>query len=446
MNTDDLLNRLNIDGIDNLSVVYHDYSGRACAKTIPKERFAATLAKGVVFARANLSFSVDDHQSADASFLADTGDFLAVPDPNSYTRIPYLPATARVHAYMCTEDGARWEGCPRARLQNMVDAYAEQGLSVRVGLEPEFYLLEQVGEHEYRPVDHDGMFTLAGLERHYPLWKRISDDLRDMDIVLEQFGKEYGPAQYEGTPRYDEPVPAIDKFLLFKDVVRARARDVGQVVSFMPKPYAHLPGCGLHIHLSLWNVDGSMEVTPGASDEQPLSETGGHFAAGLLAHARGLTGVGSPIVNSYKRLLPGSWAPAHVCWAVGNRAALVRIPGLGRRRHIEYRSGDNATNAFLYVTALLAAGLDGIDRKSPLPDPVDTDVGHLSAEEADARGLGLLPTSLPEALDALETDDVLREALGEVAATEFLKVKRNELAAYALMVHPWERQMYLKTV
>lgn len=441
----DLIKRLNTDGIDNLSVVYHDYSGRACAKTVPRERFASTLSHGVVFARANLSFSVDDHQSADASFLADTGDFLAVPDPLSYACVPYLPATARVHVFMCTDDGAHWEGCPRARLKTMVDAYAEQGLSVRVGLEPEFYLLEQIGEHEYRPVDRDGMFTLAGLERHYGLWKSVSDDLRAMGIIMEQFGKEYGPAQYEGTPRYDEPIAAVDKFLMFKDVIRARARDAGHVVSFMPKPYAHLPGCGLHIHLSLWNEDGSEEVTPGRTEEQPLSETGGCFAAGLLEHARGLTGVGSPIVNSYKRLLPGSWAPAHVCWGVGNRAALVRVPGLGRRRHIEYRSGDNAANPFLYLTALLGAGLDGIRRKLPLPAPVETDVGHLTPDQAKERGLGFLPASLPEALDAFETDRVLCEAMGKVVATEFLKVKRSELAAYALMVHPWERQMYLET-
>ena len=241
MSNDDLMNRLNTDGIDNLSVVYHDYSGRACGKTVPKERFASALSHGVVFARANLSFSVDDHQSADASFLADTGDFLAVPDPHSYLRVPYLDATARVHAFMYTDDGAHWEGCPRARLKAIVDAYAERGLNVRVGLEPEFYLLEHVGESEYRPVDHDGMFTLVGLERHYGLWKSVSDDLRDMDIVMEQFGKEYGPAQYEGTPHYDEPIRAVDHFLAFKDVIRARAREAGRVVSFMPKPYAHLP-------------------------------------------------------------------------------------------------------------------------------------------------------------------------------------------------------------
>ena len=164
--------------------------------------------------------------------------------------------------------------------------------------------------------------------------------------------------------------------------------------------------------MSLWDRDGQREITPGATDEEPLSRIGRHFVAGLLTHARGLTGIGSPIVNSYKRLLPGSWAPAHICWGTGNRAALVRIPGLGRRRRVEYRSGDNAANPFLYVCALMAAGLDGIRNELDPPPPADVDVGRLSAAEAQARGLAFLPASLPEALDAFEADPVLTDALG----------------------------------
>jgi glutamine synthetase len=151
-------------------------------------------------------------------------------------------------------------------------------------------------------------------------------------------------------------------------------------------------------------------------------------------------------VNSYKRLLPGSWAPAHVSWGLRNRAALVRIPGLGSRRRIEFRSGDNATNPFIFLTAVLAAGLDGISRQAEPPLPVQDDLGQLSDREAEARGLELLPRTLPEALAAFETNQVLTEALGEVIAGEFLRVKRGELAAYDLHVHPWERQLYLEAI
>lgn len=442
-----LLQRLEADGAENLWVVYHDYSGRSCAKTVPKESFASVAERGVVFARANLSMRLDDHQPADATFLADTGDFLAVPDAASYARVPYHRATARAHAFMRSDDGSSWQGCPRTQLERLVARYAQRGLSVRAGFEPELMLFRPGEGGEYTPADFDGMFTLRGLDRHYGLWQAVIGDMRAMGIAVDQLGKEYGPAQYEGTTGYAEPVAACDNYLTYKEVVRARAREAGLIASFMPKPYAHLPGCGLHVHLSLWDAEGRDEVSCGASDDRPLSEFGRQMLAGLLAHAPGLSGVGAPVVNSYKRLQPGSWAPAHVCWGIGNRAALVRVPGAGPRRHLEYRSGDNAANPFVYLVALLAAALDGIENGLEPPAPIDdVDVGHLSTVEAQALGLDFLPCSLPQALSALEADKVLTDALGPVIATEHLKVKRSELAAYDLHVHPWERRMYLETL
>ncbi len=441
-----LLERLEADGIENLWVVYQDYSGRSCAKTVPKERFETIVARGVVFARANLSMMLDDHQPAGAGFLANTGDFMAVPDPVSYARLPYQAATARVHAFMRTDDGSPWEGCPRTRLQRMVEAYASRGLGVRAGFEPEFILFQSKGEGWFEPVDRDGMFTVDGLDRHHDLWQEVVEHLRVMGVTVDQLGKEYGPAQYEATTGYAEPITAVDNYLSYKEVVRSRSRARGLVASFMPKPYDHLPGSGLHVHLSLWDAAGERELSSGDAEQEALSETGARFAAGLLEHAGALCGVGSPIVNSYKRLLPGSWAPAHVCWGIGNRSALVRVPGLGARRHLEFRAGDNAANPFIFLTALLAAGLDGIERELALPAPVGDDVGHLSTDEAVARGLRFLPRSLPDALAAVEADSVVTEALGPVVATEFLNVKRSELATYDLVVHPWERQMYLEAL
>lgn len=446
MDTQTLLKRLETDHIEQLWVIYHDYSGRSCAKTVPQERFASTIERGLVFARANLNFTLEDHQAVGAAFLADTGDFLAVPDPASYAPIPYYEATARLHAFMRADDGSPWAGCPRTQLQRMVEAYAAEGFTVQVAFEPEFILFEPGSEGEYRPADRDGMFTVAGLDRHYALWQRITSSLQRMGVRVDQLGKEYGAGQYEASTRHDQPLQAVDNYLTFKEVVRTLARQAGLVASFMPKPYAHLPGSGLHLHFSLWDQDGKREVSMGERDDQPLSEVGRHFVAGLLAHARALAGVGSPIINSYKRLLPGSWSPAHICWGVGNRAALVRIPGMGRRRHIEFRSGDNAANPFLYLTAALAAGLDGIRQKMEAPAPANEDVGHLSEQEIAARGLKFLPRSLPEALDALEADTLLADALGPVILPEFLKVKRTELAAYETHVHPWERQLYLEVV
>jgi len=446
MDAQEVLNRLQHEGIEHLWVIYHDYSGRSCTKTIPKERFASVVERGVVFARANLDFTLENHMASGSVLLAHTGDFLAVPDPSSFAPIPYRPATARMHAFMRGDDGSTWEGCPRTQLQRMVETYAAQGLSAQVGFEAEFVLFEPVGDGEYRTADQDGMFTLNGLDRHYALWQRVIDSLHAMGVLVEQLGKEYGPGQYEATTRYAEPLKAVDDYLTFKEVVRSLAREVGWVASFMPKPYAHLPGCGLHLHISLWDPQGQRDLSMGDTDGEPLSRLGRHFVGGLLAHAPALAGAGSPIVNSYKRLLPGSWSPAHICWGVGNRAALVRIPSMGRRRHVEFRSGDCAANPFIFLTAALAAGLDGIRNQIEPPEPVNEDVGLLSAQEVAARGMGFLPRTLPEALAAFEADPVVAEALGSVISAEFVKVKRSELAAYDLHVHPWEREMYLEVI
>lgn len=237
MSTDTLLSRLEADGMENLWIVYHDYGGRSCAKTVPKENFAAAAERGVVFARANLSMRFDDHQPADATFLADTGDFLAVPDPATYARVPYHPATARVHAHLRADDLTPWAGCPRTRLERILEAYAERGLTVRTGFEPEFILFRIGDDGEYAPADRDGMFTVRGLDRHYGLWRAVIDDLREMGIVIDQLGKEYGPAQYEGTTRYTEAMRAVDDHLTLKEVVRARALGAGFIASFMPKPF-----------------------------------------------------------------------------------------------------------------------------------------------------------------------------------------------------------------
>lgn len=443
---EELLARLERDGVENLWVIYHDYSGRSCAKTIPKERFKAAVERGVVFSRSNLDTTLAEVQPDEAIFTANSGDFLAVPDPKSYAVLPYREATARAHAFMRQEGGEEWVGCPRSRLKRMVERFAGEGLSLQATFEAEFTLFVKTGEGEYDLADHDGMFTVTGLDRYYSLWTRVMRCLQRMAIPVEQLGKEYGPSQYELTTRHASPIKAVDDYLTQKEVLRALGREAGYVVSFMPKPYAHLPGNGLHIHLSLWDGRGEKDLTAGEAETEPLSRLGRLFVGGLLRHARALAGVGAPIVNSYKRLLPGTWAPAHACWGVANRAALVRIPAMGRRRHVEFRSGDNACNPFIYLAALLAAGWDGIRNQVEPPERVEYDVGMLSDREARERGVELLPRSLPEALEALEGDSVIAEALGPIIFQEFLKVKRAELALYDRHVHPWERKLYLEAI
>ena len=446
MNTNQLLQHLEDDHIEHFWTIFHDYNGRACAKAVPKKRFRPTAEKGIVFARANLDFTLEDHQAHDAAFLADSGDFMAVPDPSSYVQLPYRAKTAQAHAFMRQEDGSPWQGCPRTRLQGMIDKLAAAGLSAQVGMEPEFSLFQPGDNGEYQPVAHDGMYTLDGLDRYSEFLHGLVETVEEMGIQVTQICKEYGPGQYEGNFHHASPIRAVDDFLIYKQVVRTLARDAGMIATFMPKPYAHLAGNGLHVHLSLWDQAGETDLTCGQDDDQILSDIGRHFMGGLLAHARALTGVGACIVNSYKRLQPASWAPAHIFWGVGNRAALVRVPGMGNRRHLEFRSGDSSANPYFYVTALLAAGLDGIERQLDPGDPTEADVGHFSAAETAAQGIQLLPRSLPEALNAVESDTTIMDALGPIIGPEFLKVKRTEMATYDLEVHLWERKTYLENL
>jgi len=441
-----LLNRLEADGIEHLWVIYHDYSGRGSAKTMPLESFRSTVYDGVVFAVANLDMTSDDRQAANAKWLGDSGDFMAVPDPRSYAVLPRFPKTARTHAWMRATDGTVWDGCPRTRLQKIVDELATAGFSVQVALEPEFYLLTRGEDGEYLPANGSRMFSQRGLAEEQAFIAAVIDELRDMGVSVAQLGKEYGPGQYEMSIDHTNPIEAVDDYLSLREAVRDVAKNFGYLVTFMPKPYAQFAGCSMHVHLSLWSGDGTVDLTPADWDQTSLSEVGGHFLGGILKHVDALTGLGSPTVNSYKRLLPGSWAPANTYWGYGNRSGVVRIPGVGKRRHLEFRSPDNSAQPFLLLTGLLAAGLDGIRNKIEPPQPFQGDIGHLTPEEIERNGIGFLPRTLPEALAALESDEVIGAALGPAILEHFLIVKRQELAQYDIEVHPWERRMYLELI
>jgi glutamine synthetase len=444
--TDELLERFDRDGIEHLWVTYHDYSGRPCAKTIPRSGFRGAVREGVVFAKANMDLDVTGMQVAGATLLADSGDMMAVPDPRSYMPLPRVPGTARVYAWLRESDGSPWEGCPRTRLQAVVDELAEEGFSTRVALEPEFYLLRRSDDGGYEPVNSVRAFGEIGLAVEQPFVRRVVDDLEAMGITVAQLGKEYGPGQYEMTARHAPPLAAVDHYAALKAVVRDAARDQGYVATFMPKVYPHWAGCSLHMHLSLWDAAGERDLTPSDADETSLSDPGRWFMGGILAHVVALTGLGSPTVNSYKRLLPGSWAPANTYWGYGNRSGVIRIPGEGKRRHLEFRSGDNSCQPALFVAGVLAAGLDGIRNRIDPGPPFQGDVGHMTRAEIAAAGITFLPRTLPEALAALESDPVIAAALGPVALEHLLLVKRNELAQYDTVVHPWERDTYLEVI
>ncbi len=439
--------------VDALWVVYHDYAGLGRAKAVPRGRFEEVAADGVTFAMANWDLAVTDEQVPHPVFGAESGDFRAVPDPATVVRVPHRPRVAQALTWLADDTGQPWAGDPRAALARQVEGLVRLGIAVRVAFEAEFVVV--AGTDPSALLDDTGrMFAVEGLDGRWPLGARVLDDLDAAGIAVHQFAKEYGPGQFEVSLLPAEPLVAADGFLLARQLIRAAAREMGLSASFMPKPYTDLPGNGLHVHLGLTRADDSaVDLIADPDDPTRLAASAGPAIAGLLEHARGQSALSSPTPNSYKRLLPGSWAPAHVSWALGNRSALVRVPGRGAGRHLEVRSGDAAMNPYLHLAGLFASIADGVSRDLAMPPEARVDVGHLSDDEAATAGFGRLPSNLPAALDAFEADDVLRDAVGPLIASHYLDVKRFEwttylersgLAADSTEVSEWERRTYFE--
>lgn len=437
-----LLERFGNERLSGLWVLFHDYSAKACAKWVPASEVADALHDGVYFCRANLDFSLDDRQVPFPRFGADAGDFIALPDPGTFAPVPYQPGIGRVLSYLHTEDGVLWEGCPRGQLNAALARLAARGLSAQVAFEPEFTLFRKDAAGAYVPADTAPMYSVDRLEMYAPLLERIHAALTAQGIAAVGMGGEFGSGQMEINLHHAPPLKAADDLVTFRETVKVLARAEGLTATFMPKPFAHLAGNGVHVHLSLWDADGGVSRSEG-DGPVGLSPELAHFMAGVLAHAPALCGVFAPTVNSYKRLQPASWAPVHVGYGRGNRAALVRVPGKARRR-IEFRAGDHTANPYLALTALIAAGLDGLTRGLDPGPEAHGDLGHLNADALATQGIPLLPRSAREALAAAEADATIMDALGPVCGPEWLRVKRDELARYERQVSEWERDVYFE--
>ena len=429
------------NNIEQVQICYIDYSGRLCGKLIPASKIGSIISKGVVFAKANLSFGLDDHFAENAKFLANTGDFLANPDFGSYTQLKHRPGIARFFTNMMDEEGNNWEGCPRNKLQKLINEFKELNINIKLSLEPEFSIYTKENE-TLVPFSFDGMFTVSGMDKIHLFWKELYESLKLTNINIEQVGKEYGPGQYEATWEYDDVIQSIDNYINFKDFVKSIMRDNNYFATFMPKPFDHLPGNGLHIHLSLWD-NNNKEISCSENNEFPLSELGSHFVAGILNNAHSLTATGCASVNSYKRIVPGSWSPAHICWGNENRSTLIRISGKGKRKHIELRHGDNANNPYIYVNTVLASGLEGIKNKLCLEDPFTEDAGEFS-DKTDTDNLKILPRTFQDSLSYLKKNKLFKKFLGEIIFDEFIKIKETELRQYDTTVHNWERERYFE--
>ncbi len=445
------MHRLEELGADSLWVVYHNYGALTQGKVVPRHRFQDVARNGVTFARANWDFAMTDDQLPHAGFAADSGDFRVVPDPDTIVAIAHRPGVAQAYGWLVDARFEPWLGDPRGRLRAAVAALAARGISVSMAFETEFVLAARDGS-DWVPSDRSRMFVIDEVDARWPWVSDVLDSLHAAGIPVHQFAKEYGPAQYELSLLPTDPVAAVDGFLLSRQLVKALARREELSASFMPKPWTDLPANGVHVHVSLSGADGRALV-PDPADPSALSETGRQAVAGMLDHGVALCALTAPSPNSYRRLQPGSWAPAHRCWGFGNRAALVRVPGPGDGRRLEYRLADATANPYLLATGILAAIDDGLERRLEPPPPATVDVGHLEDDEAFSAGFERLPADPLAALGALDADAVLQAALGPVIADHYPRVKRFEAGLASAAERDaadggaaWHRWCWLETV
>ena len=399
---------------------------------------------------AELEDALDEGMTFDGSAIdgfsrVQEADVLAKPDLDTFQLLPWHPegeSVARVFCDIFTVDGAPFQGCPRNRLRRVLDHARNEGYTMFVAPELEYFYfdsLEPIGPP--RPVDAGSYFDLDTDDLVGRVRRDTVRTLEEMGIPVEHAQHEDAPGQHELDLRYTDALTMADTVMTVRHVVRELARDAGIAASFMPKPLAGVQGSGMHTHVSLWRDGANAFIDAG--DPYGLSLLAHRFIAGLLVHAGEITAVTNQWVNSYKRLVPGHEAPVHVSWARYNRSALVRVPTVKTTKpdstRIEYRAPDPAANPYLCFAVILAAGMAGVRGAYELPEEAS---GNLFDRGA-GRDLEHLPSSLKEAIDRMAASALLHETLGEHLVEWFLRNKRAEWGAYAETVTPFELDRYL---
>ncbi len=429
-------------GIKYVLAQFVDIHGAAKAKAVPVEHYDMVLTDGAGFAGfAMWGFGMGPHGP----------DYMAVGDPATLSPVPWMPGFARV---VCdgVVRGKPWPYCSRTVLKNALAALARQGLTLYTGIEPEFMLLKRRADGSLAPADDTDVldkpcYDYKGLARSAAFLDRLTTCARSVGMDVYQIDHEDANGQFEVNFTYADALTTADRFTFFKMAVSEIAREMGLIGTFMPKPFSNRTGTGAHFHISIGEGrTKNLFLDPKDRNGLQLSKMGYWFLGGLLAHARALSAVAAPTVNSFKRLVVGralsgaTWAPAFIAYGDNNRTACVRIPG-GR---IELRLPDGAMNPYLTTAAVLAAGMDGVARKLDPGKPLNENMYELSAADLKRRGIGLLPQNLLEAVEALEADEVVKGALGPELAAEFIALKRAEWIEYKRHVSDWETRRYLE--
>ncbi len=431
---------LRAQGVSYVLAQFVDVHGVAKAKAVPVSHLQTVLADGAGFAGfAIWGVGIEPHGP----------DFMAVGDLATLSPVPWQPGLARI---VCEGhvDGKPWAYDSRITLKRQIARMAERGYTLFTGLEPEFSLLRRDEQGRIQPFDPSDTlakpcYDYKGLSRTRDYLEKLSNALRATGIDVYQIDHEDANGQFELNYTFTDCLTSCDHFVFFKMAASEIANQMGLLCSFMPKPFGHLPGNGMHMHMSIG--DGQSNLFQDRNDPRglELSTLAYHFMGGVLAHAAALAALCAPTVNSYKRLVVGrsltgaTWAPAYISYGDNNRSSMIRVP----KGRLELRLPDGSANPYLATAAVIAAGLDGVDRKLDPGTPRNTNLYDWSAEQLREAGIGMLPQNLGSALDALEADSLICEALGPVSA-EFLKLKRMEWVEYQRHVSEWEIKQYVE--
>jgi len=373
-------------------------------------------------------------------------DMIAKPDPITFQLVPWRGVerpVARMFCDILNPDGSPYEGDPRYTLKRLLKKVSDKGYTFYVGPELEFFYFKD--NHSTEIMDKGGYFDARPLDLGSDLRRDTIFTLQSMGIDVEYSHHEVAPSQHEIDLRYDEALRMADKTMTYRLVVKEIARQHGVYATFMPKPIFGVNGSGMHVHQSLFK--GSKNAFHDRSDKYHLSDLAKHYIAGLLRHAPEIAAVTNQWVNSYKRLVPGYEAPVYVSWARRNRSAMIRVPmykpGKESATRIEFRSPDPACNPYLAFAVMLGAGMDGIDKKMELPDPIEEDIYEMNPAERRAHGITDLPGNLYAAILEAEKSKLVREVLGDHIFNKFIENKKIEWDTYRTHVSQFEIDRYL---
>jgi len=443
---DEVKARAQSDGIEFYFAQFVDMYARPSAKLVPASNFDSLMTEGAGFA----GFAAGEIGQVPAD-----PDIAAIPDPSSYTPVPWQPGLARF-ACDVTVEGEAWPYCPRTILRNVLAAAKAKGFEFKMGLELEYFLIHKLADGSIEIADpYDTLekpcYDMAGLTRRYDFLTTVSKYCNELGWGNYANDHEDANGQFEQNFTYADALTSCDRTIFFRYMVHTLAEQHGMIATFMPKPFTTLTGNGCHFHMSLWNGDTNLFLDEADPRGLGLSALAYNFIGGLKRHARAYSGLTAPTVNSYKRLKPGTttsgatWSPVWISYGYNNRTQMLRIPGPGR---VEDRTIDGSCNPYLAAAAVLTAGLDGIENGLDAGEPNSENLYDFTYEQNIAKGLSSLPANLLDAIGELERDDVLRAALGRGRENEdyvdyYVKTKRDEWFRYHEQVTPWEIREYL---